>query len=165
MPARKKKSEAASKRWEKKKIPTLSSNKQILFSKRPRKLKNWTNESMLLAIKAIRDGTMGTNMAARSFSVPPSTLKDRVTGRVKHGTKSGPVPYLDESEEKELVEFLMKSAAMGYGKTKQEVFVILERTLKKKGKLSDHFNGVKDCGFDFFSDTLISLCVVPILCQ
>ena len=44
---------------------------------------------MLLAIKAVRDG-MGTNMAARSFSVPPSSLK--------HGTNSGPVPYLDESE-------------------------------------------------------------------
>ena len=31
---------------------------------------------------------MGTNMAARTFSVPP-TFKDRVSGRVKYGTKSG----------------------------------------------------------------------------
>ena len=46
---------------------------------------------------------MGINMAARTFSVPPSTLKDRISGRVKYGTKSGPVPYLDESEEKKLV--------------------------------------------------------------
>ena len=34
----------------------------------------------------------------------------------------------------------MKSAATGYGKTKQEVFSILERILIKK-KLTDHFNG------------------------
>ena len=115
MPARTKKSEAASKRWAEKKGPALSSNQWILSSKRPRKLKSWSNESMLLAIKAVRDG-MGTNtMAARSFSVPPSTLKDLISG----GTNSGPVPYLDESEEKELVDFLVKSAAMGHGKTKQ----------------------------------------------
>ena len=112
---------------------------------------------MILVIKAVRDG-MGT-MAARSFSVPPSTLKDRISGRVKHGTNSGPVPYLDESEEK-LVDFMVKSAAMGYGKTKQEVFSILERILIKKKKLTDHFNGEGD----FCSDTPISLCVVLILC-
>ena len=35
----------------------------------------------------------------------------------------------------------MKSAAMGYGKTKQEVFSILERILIKKKNLTDHFNG------------------------
>ncbi len=50
-------------------------------------------------MQAVRDGTMSANMAARSFSVPPSTLKDRISGRVKHGTKSGPIPYLDEAEE------------------------------------------------------------------
>lgn len=134
MPARNKKAEAATKVWEKRKGKRLNSN-------RPRKLKKWSNESMLLAINAVRDGTMSSNMAARTFDVPPSTLKDRISGRVKHGTKSGPIPYLDEAEEKELVDFLIKSAAMGYGKTKREVFSILERTLKKKGKFHDHFNG------------------------
>ena len=139
MPARTKKSEAASKRWAEKKGPALSSNQWILSSKRPRKLKSWSNESLLLAIKAVRDG-MRSNMAARSFSVPPSTLKNQISGRVKHGTNSGPVPHLDESEEKELVDFLVKSAAMGYGKTKQEVFSILERILINK-KLTDDFKG------------------------
>jgi len=73
--------------------------------------------------------------------MPPSTLKDRISGRVKHGTKSGPIPYLDEAEEETLVDFLKNSAALGCGKTKREVFVILERALKKKGKLHCHFNG------------------------
>ena len=40
-----------------------------------------------------------------------------------------------------MVEFMVKSATMGYGKTKQEVFAIMERTLKNKGKLTDNFNG------------------------
>ena len=82
--------------------PILQSTDLIL--KTPEKTEKLTNESMILAIKAVRDG-MGTNMAASSFSVPPSILKDRISGRVKHGTNSGPVPYLDESEEKKLVDF------------------------------------------------------------
>ena len=134
MPARNKKAEAAYKVWEKRKEKRVSSN-------RPRKLKSWSNESMLLAMKAVRDGTMGANLAAKTFSVPPSTLKDRLSGRVKHGTNPGLAPYLDAAEEKELVDFLKKTAALGYGKTKREVFSIVERTLKKKGTLNDHFNG------------------------
>ena len=66
MPARKKKSDAASKMWKEKKGPTLSSNQLILSSKRPRKLKTWSNESMLLAIEAVRDETMGTNTSGGS---------------------------------------------------------------------------------------------------
>jgi len=94
---------------------------------------------MLLAMNAVRDGIMSANMAARNYEVPPSTLKDRILGRVKHGTKPGPIPYLTVGEEKELHDFLVQVAAMGCGKTKIEVFVILERTLKKKGRLHDHF--------------------------
>ena len=52
---------------------------------------------MILAVMAVRDGTMGANMASRTFGVPPPTLKDRISGRVKHGTKPGPIPYLDET--------------------------------------------------------------------
>ena len=47
---------------------------------------------------------------------------------MKHGSKPGPGPYLDEAEEDELVQFLMKSAAMGCRKTKRELFSIVEKT-------------------------------------
>ena len=134
MPARNKKAEAASKSWAKRKTRVSPSN-------RPKKLKNWSDESMLQAMNAVREGTMGANAAAKTFGVPPSTLKDRISGRVKHGTKSGPTPYLTDAEEKELVDFLKQSAAMGCGKTKEEVFSILERALKKKGTFHERFNG------------------------
>ena len=133
MPARTKKAEAATNIWRKRKEKVSPSN-------RPKKLKSWSNESMLLAITAVRDGTMSSNMASRTYNVPPSTLKDRIYGRVKHGVP-GPIPYLTEVEEKKLHDFVVKAAAMGCGKTKKEVFSILERTLMKKGSLHDHFNG------------------------
>ena len=34
------------------------------------------------------------NKAARLYGVLPSTLKDRISGRVVHGVKPGPTPYL-----------------------------------------------------------------------
>ena len=45
---------------------------------------------------------MGVNKAAELHGVLRSTLKDRVNGRVTHGTKPGPSPYLNSQEEKEL---------------------------------------------------------------
>ena len=75
-------------------------------------------------MEAVRDGRMGTNTAGRTFEVPPSTLKDRFSIRVRHGSKPGPAPYLDEAEEDELVQFLMKSAAM---EKQRESFLALWR--------------------------------------
>ena len=59
---------------------------------RPEKYKQWSNDSMLGAMKAVSEG-MGINRAALEFGVPRSTLKDRVSGRVSHGAKSGRAPY------------------------------------------------------------------------
>jgi len=105
-----------------------------------KKIKTWSDESMLLPINAVRDGIMSVNTAAWNYEVPPSSLMDRISGRVKHGTKPCPIPYLTVGE-KELHDFLVQVAAMGCLKTKREVLVILERTLKIKGRFHDPFNG------------------------
>ena len=62
----------------------------------------------------------GTNFyykAALLHGVPPTTLKDRLSGRVAHGTKPGPVKYLNDEEECALSDHLIKAAKAGYGKT------------------------------------------------
>ena len=38
---------------------------------------------------AVMSNEMGVNKAAAQHSVPPKTLKNRPSGRVKHGTKPG----------------------------------------------------------------------------
>ena len=53
--------------------------------------------------------------------MPRSTLNDRISGRVVHGTKPEPSPYLAAAEEKELSHFLIDTAKAGYGKTRKEV--------------------------------------------
>ena len=54
---------------------------------------------MIRAMEAVRSGTVGTNQAAREFDVPATTLKDRLSVIVKHGSKLGPTSYLTEEEQ------------------------------------------------------------------
>ena len=73
----------------------------------------------------------GNKSSCLWVDVPATTLKDR-SGRVKHGSKPGPVSYLTEKEERELVDFLVQVARLGYGKTKQEVIDVVRETLEKR---------------------------------
>ena len=86
MPARTKKVEAATNIWRKRKEKVSPSN-------RAKKLKAWSNESMLLAITAVRDGTMSSNMASRTSNVPPS----------KKGKKPGPARVLTSQQSLEML--------------------------------------------------------------
>ena len=113
--------------------PSASTNAPI---KRPyAKRKQWTNAQMDAAIKAVLISTASSiNSAARDHGVPITTLKNRLSGRVVHGTKPGPVPYLNTTEE-ELVEYLSEANKMGYGKTWRQVKVIAERVATDKAVL------------------------------
>ena len=66
---------------------------------------------------------------------PPTTLKNRLSGRVVDGTNPGPVPYLNNTEEKELQEYLIQANKVGYGKTRCQVKMIAEKVAIDKGLL------------------------------
>ena len=80
---------------------------------------------------------MTIKRAAEEHRVLPSTLRDRVNGRVVHGTKPGPRPYLSLDEEKELGAFLKSCTNLGYGKTRRDVIVmhIVQSAVAEKGLL------------------------------
>ncbi len=60
---------------------------------------------MEAAMNAVVDSTAESiNSAATEHGVPITTLKNRLSGRLVHGTNSGPVPYLSKIEETELVK-------------------------------------------------------------
>ena len=102
---------------------------------RSAKLRGWSSESMVEAMKAVKEGQFGVNRAALEYGVPKTTLKDRLNGRVIHGSNMGPTPYLTYEEEKELVRFILNCSRMGYGKTRGELLRIVGETMKKKGRL------------------------------
>ena len=93
----------------------------LKLSQRPARRKQCSEEQMTAAMEAVQDGTATSiNQAAQQHDVPASTLKDR-SGRVIHGTKPGPVPYLSSKEEDELAVYLVEAFKLGYGKTRRQV--------------------------------------------
>ena len=74
----------------------------------PKKHLRWSNESMVAA---------------------------RISGKVQHGTRPGPNPYLNKLEEGNLVEFLEVVSSVGYGKTRKQVMNIVKSTARDKGIL------------------------------
>ena len=71
---------------------------------------------MEAAIQAVKDGT-GVNRAADIHGVPKTTLKDRMSGHIAHGSNPGPKPYVTNKEETQLSEYLLEVSEAGYGKT------------------------------------------------
>jgi len=114
---------------------------------------------MLAAMKSVQEGEFGVNEAAKQHGVPPTTLKDRLSGRVQHGTKLGPPPCLDKHEEKVLSLFLTNCASVGYAKTRRDAMGIAQSTAEGKGLLRKDAISTGCC----FSNTLeswlmLSLC-------
>ena len=108
----------------------------VKLPNRPAKRKQWKEEQMAAAMEAVQEGTAASiNQAAREHGVPASTLKDRISGRVVHGTKPGPVPYLNSKEEDELAAYLVKSSQLGCGKTRCQVKGIVEKVAIERGTL------------------------------
>ena len=99
----------------------------------PVQYKSWTEENMSRAISAVVQDGVAIRKAVELYSVPKSTLGDRITGRMLPGSKSGPATYLTAQEEKERTTFLCCSATTEYGRTRIEVIAIVERILSSRG--------------------------------
>ena len=76
---------------------------------------------MLRVFEATNKIEMGQNRAALEYGVPPTTLKDRFSGRVVHGTNIGTKPYLTNEKEKEHMDFYIICLKMGYGKSNKKL--------------------------------------------
>ena len=72
---------------------------------------------------------------ARLYNIPVETLRRRVNGSVKPGSKSGPGTILTEEEEDKLAAYLVTMADMGYGIKRDMVmemaFMITEKNNRK----------------------------------
>ena len=85
------------------------------------------------------DGCQSSGRAIYSECPRPRSKID-CSGRVEHGSASGPAAYLNKFK-KELVEFLLEMSKIEYGKTNKEVICIVRRTIEKKDLNVKGFNG------------------------
>ena len=77
------------------------------------------------AMNAVIYKGMSISKAAEIHGVPRTTLNDHVLGKVLPGAKCGAPTVLSTSEEQDLVDFLIKSASIGCGRTRKEVVDIV----------------------------------------
>ena len=99
---------------------------------RPSTYRDWSDISMREALDAIHNG-MSVSKASVMYGIPRTTLNDHKLGKVKPGVKAGPPSLLSTAEEDDLVKFLLTSADIGYGRTRNEVLNIASRLLARKG--------------------------------
>ena len=85
-------------------------------------------------MEAVQKGC-NVKRAAEVYEVPRTTLQDRVLGKVVHGKKPGPQPYLNKEEEGDLAEFIEVVADVGFGKTRNQIKAMVENVAKDKGTL------------------------------
>ena len=114
--------EAAKRRWK----------KELVRTKETSKVMEWY-KSMVKAIETAKSGKMGVNRA----------LKDRLSGRVQHGRKSGPKPYLSPDKERELVTFFDRCVYRWDKEKRRERFWILLKVSSDKEK-----EGAEQCVFN-----------------
>ena len=83
--------------------------------------KQWSEDNLKLACRAVVSHGWTIRKAAEEFGVPRSTLFDRVNGQVQFGAHSGPAHYLSDQEEKEMVRFLIGCARVGFARTRKHL--------------------------------------------
>lgn len=114
--------------------PRSHSAPAVVVTETRKKRKQWTDEAMQSAMATVKDGT-SVSRAATIHGVPRTTLHDRISGRVLHGSKSGPEPYLSPQEEKEFANFLEETAKTGYGRSRKQIKEIAEHVAHDKSLL------------------------------
>ena len=100
---------------------------------RQNKYKDWNVSQVDQAYDAVVKQNFSIRRAAEEFGIPRSTLHDRVSGRVLPGCCSSPPKYLSSEEEDELAQFLQTCAEIGYARTRQQVMLIVQQVVDKKG--------------------------------
>jgi len=98
----------------------------------PEKHLKWSNESMVKAIDAVKSGRCSVKRPAEDYKVPRTTLQDRISGRVIHGTKPGPLLHLNKGEESELAQFLLKYLKLAMGRQENKLRVWLRKLQLRK---------------------------------
>ena len=68
-------------------------------------------------------------------------VMEGMSGKVMHGARSGPQPYLSMEEEEELTNFLLETAKIGYAHTRKQVLALVQQMVNSKGIATTITNG------------------------
>ena len=82
----------------------------------------YSQSSFQNAVKAVQEDGIPVNRAAHQFSIPETTLRDRISGRVGASAVMGSLPLFSTADEECLVKHIVQMASFGYGLTRAQVY-------------------------------------------
>ena len=96
----------------------------------PKKKKhNQTDPEVLdKAVKQVKQDKMTVCQASQIYDIPKTTISDHVTGKCVR-SRHGPEPYLSKQLEDRIASWLIKMARIGYGQTKEQLFIKIQELI------------------------------------
>lgn len=126
---------------------TKMQKEKLKKDKFKRKLFQYSGEALQAAMKGIREDKMAIREASRIFSVPKSTLHDRLLGKISEKPgKTGPEPLLSVDVEKKIAEWAINLAKCGFPIKRRDLIETVEKLLRiAKRKI---YSKMEDLGKD-----------------
>ena len=93
----------------------------------------WSQDDLEKALALIKGHHASFHEASQAYGIPKSTLYDHYSGK-SNQSKHGPTPYLTECEEQELVDWAVEMGRIGYGRTREQVSMMMKKLLDKDGR-------------------------------
>ena len=94
----------------------------------------WSLNDVAAAVKDVREKKLSVRAVAAAHGIPKSTLFDYASGKVEIGSKRGPDTILTVAEEQMLVDYLIHTAQIGYGRTKEHLCNTVKEILENVGR-------------------------------
>lgn len=107
--------------------------------------KKYTEQQLLSAVQAVKNGSTQC-AAAKKFSIPRSTLFNKITGKTLMGKKPGPRTVLLPEEEQTIEKWVFRLAVRGFPVTKRQLLRSIQLYLninKRKTIFNDNLPGRK----------------------
>ena len=111
----------------------IKSTKQSRATTESSTSRGYDETSMQMAIAAVEQQEMTMRHAAICYGIAPSTLHDRISGKVKDGATLGVILYLTKQEEQEFASFLARCADIGYAHSLPQVLALAQQIVDHKG--------------------------------
>lgn len=93
------------------------------------------------AVRAIRSGTLSIRAAAAYYSVPKSTLADRVSGKIAIDAKPGRKPVIPAEVEQKIVHQVTGLAECGFGMSRNNLLIKSGELCKQANITTPFTNG------------------------
>ena len=92
------------------------------------------------ALKEVHEGCMTRNAASKVFSVPWSTLWDKLNGKTPEDSRMGPLSVLSKAEETMFASFCIKYLKCGFPINRNDLCDIVQNVVQEDGRKSPFTN-------------------------